>query len=53
MEAGKYYYMELYMVNNGGHGYVKISVEVPNEDKSLPYQRYEVNQIETAYDNDP
>ena len=26
MEAGKYYYMELYMVNNGGNGFVKISV---------------------------
>ena len=43
--AGRYYYMEVYHVNTGGVGYLKISVEVPNSDVSLNWQRYEVNQI--------
>ena len=42
-EAGKYYYLELYTINNGGGAFVKISVEVPNTDDTLPFQRDEVN----------
>lgn len=45
--------MELYLINIAGSGYVKISVEVPNTNLNLLWQRHEVNQIETEFTNDP
>lgn len=45
LEAGKYYYMEVYHINSVGNGYLKVSVEVPNSDATLSWQRHEVNQI--------
>ena len=53
LEAGKYYYMELYHINSAGDGFVKISVEVPNSDTSLSWQRHEVNQFTSSFTNDP
>lgn len=43
--------MELYHVNTGGAGYVKIRVEVPNADETLKWKRYEVDQIQTSFTN--
>lgn len=45
--------MELYAINGGGTGFVKISAEVPNSDKSLRNQRYERNHFEISFTNDP
>lgn len=53
LEGNQYYYMELYHVNNGGDGYLKISAEVPNQDHSLEWQTHEVNQFRTSFVNDP
>ena len=39
-EGGKYYYMELYLINTGGVGFVKVSVETPNTDINLLWQRH-------------
>lgn len=51
--GGKHYYMEAYHINGPGDGYLKISVQVPNTDTTLPKQLYEVNHIETTYTNEP
>ncbi len=40
LAAGKYYYMEVYHINSGGTGFMKISVEVPNTDTSLIWQTH-------------
>lgn len=53
LQGGKYYYMEVIHINWAGYGFFKISVEVPNADATLPRKRYEVNQIETSFTNDP
>ena len=53
LEGNQYYYMELYHVNNGGDGYLKVTAEVPNSDYSLEWQTHEVNQFETSFINDP
>ena len=45
LEGGKYYYMEAYHVNQGGSGMFHIEVEVPHTDKTLMWQRHEVNHI--------
>ena len=45
--------MELYHVNHGNPGFVKISVEVPNQDTRLNWQTYEVSKFWTSYINDP
>ena len=51
LEAGKYYYMELYHVNTQGVGYIKIRAEVPNTDGSLKWKRDQVSHIETTFTN--
>ena len=53
LEAGKYYYMELYHVNTGGNGFIKIRAEVPNADASLKFGRSQVMHIETSFTNQP
>ena len=51
--GGKYYYTELYHVNIGTGGFLKISVQVPNTDTTLPKQTFEVNMIQTSFTNGP
>lgn len=45
--------MEVYHINQGGGGYLRIEAEVPNDDLELSTQRYEVNQFSTSFTNDP
>ena len=44
--------MQLYHVNSGGNGWMKLSVEVPNIDNALLWQTHEVNQITTNITHD-
>lgn len=53
LEGDRYYYMQLYHINSASGGWLKISVQVPNSDTTLPKQLYEVNHIETGFINDP
>ena len=43
LEGGKYYYTELYQVNGGSTGFLKVSVSVPNNNTDLLWQTHEVN----------
>lgn len=40
LAAGKSYYIEVFHIKYSGSGYFKLSVDVPNNDISLPYQAY-------------
>jgi len=53
LEAGEYYYMEVYHVNNGGNGHFRISVETPNTDQSLNWHTHEVTSVSTSLTVDP
>lgn len=53
LEEGNYYYTELYHLNNGGSGWLKVSVEVFNNDINLAKQTFEVDHIETTFTNQP
>jgi hypothetical protein len=44
LTAGRSYYLEAYHTTNSP-GFFKISVDVPNNDTSLPYQAYEVHRL--------
>ena len=50
---GQYYYMELYHVNGGGAGYMRMSVQVPNTNADLKHQTHEVIHFETQVTYDP
>ena len=51
--GGQYYYTELYHISSGSGGFLKISVQVPNTDTTLPKQTFEVNTIQTSFTNGP
>lgn len=53
LEEGQYYYTELYHINLAGSGWIKVSVEVPNENNELAKQTFEVDHIETTFTNQP
>jgi len=42
LTAGDYVYMELYHINTGGAGYIKLNAEIVNTDATLPNQVYQV-----------
>lgn len=44
LKAGKSYYLEAYHANQYTNNF-KISVDVPNNDTSLPYQAFEVHRL--------
>ena len=44
--------MEVYHVNVGGGGFLKVSVSVPNNNTDLLWQTHEVNQFSTSFVNE-
>lgn len=44
---GRSYYLEAYMCNSGGVGFLDISVEVPNTNSAPQFQAYQVDNITT------
>ena len=53
LQAGKSYYIEVYHINYGGSGALKVSVQVPNTDQTLTWQTHAVHRLELNYTNDP
>lgn len=53
LQAGKSYYIEVYHINLGGPGYLKVSTQVPNQDTSLNWQTHTVQRLDLSYTNDP
>jgi hypothetical protein len=45
--AGRSYYMETYMINYQGPGFLSVSVEVPNTNPAASFLAYEVDNITT------
>jgi hypothetical protein len=45
LEQGKSYYFETYHINSYGGGFFKLEVEAPNNDTTLSFQTYQVDQI--------
>jgi predicted methyltransferase len=43
--GGKYYYSELYHINVGDTGFIKIYAQIPNNNTSLAKQTYQINYI--------
>jgi hypothetical protein len=53
LQAGKSYYMEVYHINLGGTGFLRVSAQVPNTDASLLWQTHAVHRLDLTFTNDP
>lgn len=51
--GGMSYYIEVYHLNNGGNGHLRVAVEIPNADNTLTWQSHAVQQISTNITNVP
>lgn len=53
LKAGMNYYMEVYHINLGGSGHLRIAAEMPNADTTLTWQTHAVQKLTTNITNDP
>lgn len=53
LSAGKSYYIEVYHINLGGSGFLRVAASVPNVDTTLTWQTHAVHKLDLSFTNDP